>query len=327
MGYLVVWRQPRNTVGWWLLIAGLAFSLQGILSSDGDALRHLPLWAEAALLPLQALPFTVLIVVVVLFPDGRVESRLQRAALIACAVSAGVVTLAFLASPSPMWSGRSNPLAAGAVGRASEALTSGVGFISVPILLALGLASLVTRWHRSHGVVRQQYRWLAVGVAVMIAGIATLIITNFSGIGMVVGLVAFNAVPVTIGVAVMRYHLYDIDRIISRTASYAIVTGLLLGVYGVIVISASRLLDTKSPVVVAVATLAAAALARPLLHRVQSTVDRRFDRARYDGIRTVETFGADLRHEVDTDAVVTRLIGVVQQTLAPEEVTLWLQRQ
>jgi hypothetical protein len=324
MGCLVVWHQPRNAVGWWLLLAGVAFALQGVLVTAGTALRHVPIWLEAGLLPLQALPFTVLIVVVVLFPDGRVESRLQRAALIACALVATVVTLTFLTSSEPMWSGRPNPLASDALGPAGDTLTSGATFITVPILLALGLASLVTRWRRSNGVIRQQYRWLALGVAVMLAGIVTLIVTNFSPVGMVIGLVAFNAVPATIGIAVTRYHLYDIDRIISRTASYAIVTGILLTVYALIVTSASRLLHTDSPIVVAAATLAAAALARPALRRVQGVVDRRFDRAHYDGLRTVDAFGAELRYEVDSEAVGVRLVTVVQSTLGPEEVALWL---
>jgi hypothetical protein len=131
-------------------------------------------------------------------------------------------------------------------------------------------------------------------------------------------------IPLSCGVAILRYHLYDIDRIVSRTASYAIVTGLVLAVYAVIVTSASRFLHSNSPLVVAGATLVAAALARPALRRVQVVVDRRFDRARYDGARTVDEFGGQLQRTVDVEVVQGDLLRTVQESLQPTTTALWM---
>jgi hypothetical protein len=125
-------------------------------------------------------------------------------------------------------------------------------------------------------------------------------------------------------VAVLRYRLFDIDRIISRTLAYAIVTGLLVGVYAGIVLLATRVVSITTPVAVAASTLAAAALFNPLRRRVQRAVDRRFNRARYDAGRTVAAFAARLQDTVDLDSVRDELAGVVQQALEPAHVSVWL---
>ena len=136
--------------------------------------------------------------------------------------------------------------------------------------------------------------------------------------------VGMTLIPISCGFAITRYHLYDIDRIISRTTSYAIVTGCVIATYAAIVTVASRLFHTNSPVVVAAATLCAAAIARPALRRVQAAVDRRFNRERYDAVHTVDEFGARLTHEVDPDRVSTDLVHVVTNTLEPRDLSLWL---
>jgi len=138
---------------------------------------------------------------------------------------------------------------------------------------------------------------------------------------------AVALVPVAIGIAVLRYRLYDVDRVISRTVAYAIVTGLLVGVYAGLVLLATQVLRIHTPVAVAAATLAAAALFSPVRRRVQRAVDRRFNRARYDADKTVAVFAARLKDAVDLDAVRDDLAGVVHQALEPAHVSLWISQR
>jgi hypothetical protein len=135
------------------------------------------------------------------------------------------------------------------------------------------------------------------------------------------------AVPLSIGVAVLKYRLYDIDRIISRTLAYAIVTGLLIGLYAGLVLLATRILSVHTPAAVAAATLAAAALFNPLRRRVQRAVDRRFNRARYDAEQTVMAFAAHLKDAVDLDSVRDDLAQVVSRALEPAHLSVWVSRR
>jgi hypothetical protein len=137
-------------------------------------------------------------------------------------------------------------------------------------------------------------------------------------------LIGVASLPVSIGVAILKYRLYDIDRIISRTLAYALVTGLLVGMYAGLVLLATRVLSVDSPVAVAASTLAAAAVFNPLRRRVQRAVDRRFNRARYDADQTVTAFAARLKDAVDLDSVQADLAGIVQQALEPDHVSLWI---
>jgi hypothetical protein len=140
-------------------------------------------------------------------------------------------------------------------------------------------------------------------------------------------MVAIVTVPAAVAVAVLRYRLYDIDRVLSRTLAYAIVTGLLAGIYAGLVLLATQVLRFSSPVAVAAATLAAAALFNPIRRRVQHAVDRRFNRARYDADRTVAAFAARLKDAVDLDAVRGDLATVVQTALEPAHVSVWISRR
>jgi hypothetical protein len=137
-------------------------------------------------------------------------------------------------------------------------------------------------------------------------------------------ILGFTALPLSIGLGILKYRLYDIDRIISRTLAYAIVTGLLVGVYAGIVLLATDVLPLRGPVAIAVATLVAAALFNPLRRRVQLRVDRRFNRARYDADHTVAVFAARLKDTVDMDSVCDDLAGVVHQALEPAHVSVWI---
>jgi hypothetical protein len=203
------------------------------------------------------------------------------------------------------------------------------GFTNLlPILLLAALAGLTWRYRRSTQTVRAQIKWVVAAAAVMvIVTVATTMIfpAIASNLDSTVGpMLTLPLIPVAIGIAVLRLRLYDIDRAISRTLSYAIVTAVLIGVYAAIVVSASRLLHTKSPVVVAAATLAAAAVAQPLLRRVRAMVDRRFDRVRYDQLRTVDEFGSALSQQVQTEEVSRSLVATVHGTLQPVTAGLWL---
>jgi hypothetical protein len=151
-------------------------------------------------------------------------------------------------------------------------------------------------------------------------------ISSTSVVGEILG-IGIAALPVGIGVGILKYRLYDIDRIISRTLAYAIVTGLLVGVYAGLVLLATRVLPLSSPVAVAASTLAAAALFSPLRRRVQRAVDRRFNRARYDADQTVAAFAARLKDAVDLDTVRDDLTGAVHQALEPAHVSVWISQR
>jgi hypothetical protein len=193
------------------------------------------------------------------------------------------------------------------------------------------VAAQVISWRRSSGERRQQLKWLMASAAVL--AVSQAVIQPFGsdpnlsaaeqGILNTVSAITLAALPVGLAVAIMRYRLYDIDRIISRTLAYAIVTGLLVGVYAGLVLLATQVLSVKSPVAVAAATLATAALFNPVRRRVQRIVDRRFNRARYDADQTVAAFAARLKDSVDLTAVQGDLASVVQRVLEPVHLSLW----
>jgi hypothetical protein len=189
----------------------------------------------------------------------------------------------------------------------------------------------VRSWRRSAGERRQQVKWLASGAVVTI--VSAIIAVSFSSSGPTSTLLdwadnlawfGLAALPVSMGVGILRYRLYEIDRLISRTLAYAAVTALLVGVYADLVLLSTHVLSLNSPVAVAASTLAAAALFNPLRRRVQRFVDRRFNRARYDAELTVTAFAARLKDAVDLGSVRADLTSVVQDTLEPSHVSLWL---
>jgi hypothetical protein len=177
-------------------------------------------------------------------------------------------------------------------------------------------------WRRSAGERRQQLKWLAAGAAVCgVFGIWA--ITTDSAIWQVL-ILGFAALPLGIGMGILKYRLYDIDWIISRTLAYAIVTGLLVGVYAGLVLLATQVLRVHGTVAVAAATLAAVALFSPARRRVQHAVDRRFNRARYDAGQTVMAFAAQLKDAVDLDTVRGELAQVVSRALEPAHLSVWI---
>jgi hypothetical protein len=196
-------------------------------------------------------------------------------------------------------------------------------------------ARLLLSWRRASIVRRQQLKWLLTGCAISLAtGVISVAVglvphtpAAVQGAANLISDLGFAVLAVCVGMAILRYRLYDIDRIISRTLAYAIVTGLLVGLYAGLVLLATRVLSFRTPVAVAASTLAAAALFNPLRRRVQHLVDRRFNRARYDAEQTIAAFAARLKDAVDLDSVAADLAGVVHQALEPAHVSLWIRQR
>jgi hypothetical protein len=340
VGLLVARRQPRNPLGW--LLIGIALCL--ILATDGSeyvVLRyrlgyHLPLGLVAlAVNQLWGPGLYLFGLVVLLFPDGRLGSAWWRGALWAylgvyllSVLSLAVATgLAFAQHPVRVDS--TGGLTATDTPAGWYAAVSHALLLVTLVFIVAFIARQILSWRRSTGERRQQLKWLASGAAVMVAGpFLAFPTSNSSATGWQVvsglGWFLFAALPVSIGVAILKYRLYDIDRIISRTLAYALVTGLLVGVYAGLVLLATEVLGFTSSVAVAAATLAAAALFSPLRRRVQRVVDRRFNRARYDADQLVAEFQTRLKDAVDLDAVGAQLTGVLQNALEPAHVGLWL---
>jgi hypothetical protein len=211
---------------------------------------------------------------------------------------------------------------------------SGVTLVANRVALAvtvLGVVvaagSLVVRFRRARSVERLQLRWVALAAAlVSLAGVVVLAGLALGAMELVdwAASICVALLPVAIGAAILRYRLYDLDRIISRTLGYGLLTLLLAGGYTGVVLGLGQLLGRRSSLAVAVATLAVAAVFQPARRRVQRAVDRRFNRRRYDTARTIQAFSARLRQQVDLEALTTELLGVVEQTMQPTRVSLWL---
>src|SRR6266540_4162585 len=207
-------------------------------------------------------------------------------------------------------------------------VTYQLAFAVTNLAVVVGAASLVVRFRRARGIERQQLRWVALAAALAAPGSVVLLAAAAMGaspdlLGWVAGS-SFAILPLAIGAAVLRYRLYDLDRIVSRTLAYGLLTVLLGGGYAGLVLGLGQLLGRSSSLAVAGATLAVAAAFQPARHRVQQAVDRRFNRRRYDAAQTIERFSARLRQQVDLDTLTSELLAVVDQTMQPTQASLWL---
>ena len=339
-GFVVAWRKPGNPLGW-IFLCSAAISM---LSEDAAyyaaadyRLHHggLPLgWVALLAQPSGVLGLVLLGLMFLLFPDGRPLSPRWRWVLW---VYAGIglvwitwtatITVGAVMSHHPQVDSAGQLfLVSGDDPAAGWWNTAYTGiFLLVAVCLVASLAGQVASWRRSSGERRQQLKWLMTGSAALVAGAVISTVLGTAAIGIVCFLAGLVAFSMCVGVAVLRYRLFDIDRVISRTLAYAIVTGLLVGVYAGIVLLATEVLRFhRSTVAVAVATLAAAALFNPVRRRVQKVVDRRFNRARYDADRIIAAFAARLQDAVDLDAVRADLASSVRQTLEPAHISLWI---
>jgi hypothetical protein len=338
VGVVIARRQPRNPIGWLLLISIALLLLStdvGFYAALYYRFGHhgLPLAAAAVVLqPLWAPALLVFPVVILLFPDGRLAGRRWRWVLRVYALAGACATaalfepaIAAVASHDVRLDSFGDVITSG---RTPGALAAAevLGLLSIVVIWLSFVAHQALSWRRATGERRQQLKWLASGAAVTLVFLAASFgISSTSVAGEILSF-ALAALPVGIGVGILKYRLYDIDRIISRTLAYAIVTGLLIGVYAGLVLLATDVLSFHTPVAVAASTLAAAALFNPLRRRVQQTVDRRFNRARYDADQTAAAFSARLKDVVDLDSVRDDLAAVVQRTLEPAHVSVWITR-
>ena len=309
-------RRPRHPVGWLLLALGLWFTYgyaswvllawRGAPPAVGSAAKDIAVVVMAACIGF----------ILLLTPTGSLPSPRWRwwARVVAVASVVGLVSSVL------------GPLAIRGLA-AWLPVARGVTFVVTGLAIPIGAASLVVRFGRARGVERQQLRWLAVAaapVAVAVAALAALVLAgNEVSLGWLVG-VCLAVLPVAIGAAVLRYRLYDLDRIISRTLAYGLLTVLLGGGYAGVALGLGQLLGRTSSLAVAAATLAVAVVFQPARRRIQRAVDRRFNRRRYNASQTIQAFSARLRQQVDLEVLTAELLAVVEQTMQPTQVSLWL---
>jgi hypothetical protein len=347
-GTVLASRRRSNPVGWLLLGIGLVTALRGLTgeyASYALARPHHPGhpggvwaawyvgWSLVVLYPDGLLTFLLL-----LFPDGRLPSRRWRPVLWAAAGLSGIFLVVTWLAPKPVTLGGGlpdvpNPTGLPHLSRLLYGPAGAGAWLFGFVFLLLAVVSVIRRRRRSGGEERLQLKWFAYATAVSLGLILALIPVATMGTA---GQITYDlaivagiglALPVAIGVAVLKYRLYAIDRIISRTVSYLLVTGLVVGVYLGCIVLLSQVRPIRGSVGIAVSVLVAAALFNPLRRRLQAAVDRRFDRARYDAEHVVAGFSERLREQVDLDVLGADLTGVVQHVLAPEHVSLWLRDQ
>jgi hypothetical protein len=351
-GRLIASRRPGNAIGWLLAWIGLAlttsmfaeqYAVYGLATAPGavPAPKAVGCVAAAA----ASVTVVLLFFVVLLFPDGHLPSPRWRPVLWAMiVVFIGWGSQAFQAGTT-ISGGITDALqAVGAEYPNPVSFLPRHGWYSdlllaifvLGVLTAIAVvASVFARRRHANPERRQQLRWLGYVGALTIVWILSIGLANGlakgaadNGLGTALWSLAVLTpvvgIPLACVVAVLRYRLYDLDRIISRTVAYAVVTGLLIGVYAGLVLLATEVIGITSPVAVAGATLAAAALFGPLRSRVQQRVDRRFNRARYDAERLLAAFAARLTEELDADAVTEDLARSVHTALEPAHVSIWL---
>jgi len=341
VGALVAVRRPGNAVGWLLLAIALAFAVQAmgavyVMSPSNPgylAVAWFSAWSWYVWMTLAAV-FLPLV-----FPDGRLLSRRWRpvAWLGAAALAASVVGAAFAPGRLDLEVAVSNPLGVAGAAAGVVRATAVLGDVLALFAFLLAAASLVQRFRNARGKQRQQLKWFAlVGLLTLGGLVPAIVAVLFPGgwrnpVG-VVGYFTFLftiilGVPAATGIAILRHRLYDIDLVIRRTLVYGALTALLVATYLGSVLLFRLVLSPvtgDSDLAVAASTLAVAALFRPARFRIQSVVDRRFYRARYDAGRTLEGFAVRLRDELDLDALGTDLRRVVTDTMQPAHVSLWL---
>jgi hypothetical protein len=333
VGAVLTTRVRRNLIGWLFLAQGpltaVVFVLRQstTLSLSADPGSDGALWTAWAFAWLVPVNMTLLSLLLMLFPFGRGPSRRWRPVVSATAVSGVAAAVATMVSPylpdqTPFPHLR-NPAALldGAAGRMAVDITAQALLLG----LIAGAVALAVRVRRARGSERQQLKWFLFAALVAVATF----ITGFwlPPLSVVATLIALPAVPLAAGLAVLRYRLYDIDRVINRTVVYGVVSAILAVAY-LLTVATLRSITAAwtgdSALAVAASTLAVAALFSPLRRRVQSAVDRRFNRARYDAVATVDGLRTRLRDEVDLESLKAELVSAVCATMQPAGTTLWL---
>jgi len=341
VGAVILRRRPENPVGWlfwgmgpFIAVAALAqqFAVYAVVDrsspiTGGAAAAWLQSWSI-----LSALTSGVG-VLLLLFPDGRLLTRRWRVALWGLVVGFALFVIGYLIDPGPLgqpFASVDNPFGIENAGRIAEVLVP-IGFFLSIVSIVAAAVSLVLRYRRAGGAEREQIKWLAfAGVALAVSIVAATAFEGSDPGAAIVGgcvIASLVGVPAAAGMAILRYRLYEIDVVVNRALVYGSLTTLLAGAYiGLVLLFqlGLRPLTGGSGLAVALSTLAVAALFRPARNRIQSLVDRRFYRHKYDAERTLQAFAARLRDEVDLDALRGELTAVVAETMQPAHVSLWL---
>ena len=342
VGAFLVARVPTNRIGWLLLAAGTLFAVgvfsggysAGSVASGGG-------WPMTAWFTWLANAVFVVPVVIVgaavpaVFPDGHLPSPRWRWLAWLLVIGTALATVGPAFSPGPINDSKSieNPFGVPALEPYLAAINSVATLTALPAFLG-AFAAVGSRFRHGSSVERQQIKWLLAAalvgaIAFPVAFLTAIVLpsTVLGDIAWSVGFIGLIALPIAIGIAILRYHLYEIDRLISRTIGWAVVTGLLVALFaGLVVVLQAALapLTNESTIAVAASTLMAFALFQPLRRRVQRAVDRRFDRARYDGQRTVDAFAERLRDEVDLGTLRGALVATAEGAVRPTGAHLWL---
>jgi len=326
VGCLLLIRADWHPMGW--LMVAIAFALW--LSLGGvPGTEHLP--DDAA--P-WTLVFALFAFVTLVFPSGRLSRGSDRWSRITRWLAFALVVFAVVEATLVLITIVRGQIPTGPLVRA----VAETGYVGTLLILLVGAVSLVFRWRRSTGELRAQLAWVVAALTLIMASLilaelAAVFITEVLGMPPVgddiyIGVsFAFFTVPIAITVAIFRYHLYDLGRLVRRTVSYAVLVVVLAAVYALGILGLGSLIGRGSPLVVAGSTLAAAALFNPVRRQVQQWVDRRFDRQRYDAQRLVDEFNARLRDHVDLDGLIPDLTGVVGATLRPASMSVWVREE
>ncbi len=341
VGALIGSHRPENLIGWiflavgfcyGLLSAGDEYAIYALLTNPGA----LPLGAEASWLgqwiwaPGLGLS---LVFLPLLFPDGHPPSKRWLPVSWLGGLSIGLIVVS---SMIVLWAERGPALVTGDESP-SHVLDVVLLFVAVPMLFVAGLGaviSLLVRFRRARGDERQQIKWFVSAAALTLVWITVFGQSTLRGLPEAIVALSFllviPSIPIATGIAILRYRLYDIDRLINRTLVYGLLTGILVGVYfgGVTATQATfrALTDQQQQpqLAIVVSTLVIAALFNPLRRRIQGFIDSRFYRRKYDARKVLEAFSSKLRDETDLDRLVAGLVSVVRETVQPEHASLWL---
>jgi hypothetical protein len=335
VGAVLASRRPAHPVGWLLLALGLSLGASGPAEAYTNYGAARPGVPPAASLVALYMPATVVTAfacvgfVLLLTPTGSLPSPRWRwwARVTAATPVALLLVVTVAPNPSPQPSQAvDNPLDLHAVSGVLLVANQAAFAITI-IAFVVAAASLVLRFRRARGTERQQLRWVALATVVVallfVVVLAGLALGSFA-LAALASSLCVAVLPLALGAAVLRYRLYDLDRIISRTLSYGLLTVLLGGGYAGVVLGLGDLLGRASNLAVAGATLTVAGVFQPARRRIQRAVDRRFNRHRYDAAQTIARFSARLRQAIDLDALTAELLAVVDQTMQPTRVSLWL---
>ena len=332
VGWLIVERRPGNPVGPPLLLFGLGWSSYIPL----DALLRVPgpvpggAFIAVAVQCLDVLSFTLIALALLYFPDGRLPSERWRRVLPLAAAAILLDLVGVWLDPGPIILFPSFRSPIGIPGFPAMGLVY-LAYACMLVLLVLAAVSLVVRWRRGARLERTQVKWIAAAAVVALLGelvnVALFDPSDPNGLVPILASFTITLIPIAIGVAILRYRLYEIDRIISRTIGYALMTGILAVVFVSVILALQAILSTVTggqTVAVAASTLLVFALFQPVRRRVQHVVDRRFDRARYDAEGTATAFSDRLRHETDMAMVTADLAGTARSALAPATLSVWI---